>query len=143
MGPDPRLKFIITVMVIVQLLTAYFIRNQTWTTIIILAYVFGGTINHSMSLAIHEIAHNIAFGHGNPFANRIIGMFANLPIGVPMSIAFRKYHLEHHRYQGDEVLDQDIPCALEAKLFTRTFTKFCWVLLQPWFLFIASFILPS
>ena len=133
MGHDPNLKFIVLGAVMFQMLMAYMVQDASWVTVIALAYCLGGTINHSMSLAIHEISHNLAFGHGKPLANRIIGFIAILPIGIPVSIAFRKYHLEHHRYQGDTEKDVDIPSEIEAKLFTNTVTKFLWVILQPFF----------
>lgn len=139
MGHDPMLKYIVTLAVLFQLFLAYMVRDATWTTVIILAYCLGGTINHSMSLAIHEIAHNLAFGHSRLLANRLLGFFANIPIGVPVSIAFRKYHLEHHRYQGDEEKDVDIPSKLEGKLFFNSFTKLIWVVLQPFFYSIRPF----
>jgi sphingolipid delta-4 desaturase len=92
-----------------QTLTMYdLISDASWVTVVVLAYVLGGTINHSLTLAIHEIAHNLAFGHSYPLANRFLGYFANLPLGVPMSVSFKKYHLEHHRYQGDVEKDVDI-----------------------------------
>merc|ERR1711962_1855498 len=47
-------------MVIVQVAAAYVAASLSWPLIILAAYVFGGTINHSMSLAIHEISHNLA-----------------------------------------------------------------------------------
>ena len=86
-----------------------------------------------MTLAIHEISHNLAFGHSRPIANRVLAMIGNLPLGIPYAVVFKKYHLEHHKYQGDDELDVDIPARLEAKLFCTTFTKFIWVLLQPFF----------
>lgn len=133
MGYDPNFKWVVLLMVLAQLISFYFIQDASWTTILITGYCFGGVINHSLMLAIHEIAHNLAFGHSRPLANRIFGMFVNLPIGIPFSISFKKYHLEHHRYQGDEKWDTDIPTLLEAKLFCTTFTKLLWVILQPFF----------
>ncbi|XP_002732623.1 sphingolipid delta(4)-desaturase DES1-like [Saccoglossus kowalevskii] len=133
MGHDPNLKYIVIAMVMVQLIAAYLVRNASWTVVLLAGYCFGGVINHSMSLAIHEIAHNLAFGHSKPMYNRILGIFGNLVLGFPESITFKKYHLDHHRYQGDDLLDVDIPSQLEAKLFKHTFTKLIWVILQPFF----------
>ncbi|XP_047096962.1 sphingolipid delta(4)-desaturase DES1 isoform X3 [Schistocerca piceifrons] len=120
-------------MVLVQFMMLFVMKDQSWPMIFLVAYVFGGVINHSLMLAIHEISHNLAFGHARPLANKAFGIFTNLPIGIPFSISFKKYHLEHHRYQGDEMKDTDIPTYLEAKLFCNTFGKFCWLCLQPFF----------
>lgn len=133
MGSDPSLVYIVICMILAQLVTAWLLKDASFTTILILGYCFGGVINHSMTLAIHEISHNLAFGHSRPLWNRVLGMVANLPLAIPYSTMFKKYHMEHHRYQGDEELDVDIPTRLEARLFCTTFTKFLWVLLQPFF----------
>ncbi|XP_053995078.1 sphingolipid delta(4)-desaturase DES1 [Hylaeus anthracinus] len=132
-GYDPMFKWTVTGMVLIQLISIYFVKDLNYPMVFLLAYCFGGVINHSLMLAIHEIAHNLAFGHARPLANRLFGYFANLPIGIPVSCSFKKYHLLHHRYQGDEVLDTDLPTLLEAKLFCTTFGKFCWICLQPFF----------
>ncbi len=133
MVTDPRLKYTVFCMVLVQVIAAYLFRDASWLTIVIASYCFGGVINHSLTLAIHEISHNLAFGHSHPLLNRLLGLWANLPIGIPYSITFKKYHLEHHKYQGDDEMDVDIPSNIETKLFTRTSTKLLWVMLQPFF----------
>lgn len=140
-GYDPLFKYVATSMVLCQLLMLYVMQNQSWPMIFLVAYCFGGIINHSLMLACHEIAHNLAFGHGRPMHNRLFGFFCNLPIGIPMSVSFRKYHLEHHRYQGDEVIDTDIPTKIEALLFCTSVGKFFWVILQPLFYMLRPLIM--
>ncbi|KAL0321236.1 UNVERIFIED_CONTAM: Sphingolipid delta(4)-desaturase DES1-like [Sesamum radiatum] len=113
-GPDPFAFLKIAAVVLLQLWTATFLYNASWMKILAVAYFFGSFLNHNLFLAIHELSHNLAFS--TPVCNRWLGIFANLPIGVPMSVTFQKYHLEHHRYQGVDGVDMDVPSLTEAKL---------------------------
>uniref|UniRef100_A0A8C4QGK6 Sphingolipid delta(4)-desaturase DES1 n=1 Tax=Eptatretus burgeri TaxID=7764 RepID=A0A8C4QGK6_EPTBU len=121
------------VMVVAQLIAFYLVKDLQWKWVIFWSYVFGGCINHSMTLAIHEISHNAAFGSSHILWNRWYGMFGNLPIGLPYSISFKKYHLDHHRYLGDDGIDVDIPTDFEGWFFCTTIRKLVWILLQPLF----------
>ncbi|KAJ8666902.1 hypothetical protein QAD02_008564 [Eretmocerus hayati] len=139
-GYDPNFKWVVLGMVLFQCASMFIVKDLSYPTLILMAYCIGGVINHSLMLAVHEISHGLAFGHARPMANKLFGFFANLPLCIPMSISFKKYHLEHHRYQGDEILDTDLPTLLEAKLFCTTFGKLCWVILQPFFYTLRPFI---
>lgn len=50
-------------------------------------------------------------------------MVANVPIGVPYAASFKPYHMDHHKYQGVDGVDTDLPTALEARLFSSTIGK--------------------
>ena len=50
-------------------------------------YAIGGTANHNLFLAIHEITHNLAFKGVKK--NKILAMIANWPIGIPYSVSFK------------------------------------------------------
>ncbi|VDO83805.1 unnamed protein product [Soboliphyme baturini] len=148
---DQAFKYVVTAMVVTQIIACYCLKDSCWLLILIQAYCSGGVFNHALELAVHEVSHNAAFGNGHPFKarcsmltnqltnyyfefqNRFFGIFANLPIGIPFSVSFKKYHLEHHRYLGEEGLDTDIPTELEARLFNTTFRKFVWLVFQAFF----------
>jgi sphingolipid 4-desaturase/C4-monooxygenase len=82
-------KYVVFGVVALQVITAVLLRNTSffsWTFWGV-AYVIGATANQNLFLAIHEISHNLAFK--NPTANRLLAIFANLPIGIPYSASFR------------------------------------------------------
>ncbi|XP_004699173.1 sphingolipid delta(4)-desaturase/C4-monooxygenase DES2 [Echinops telfairi] len=133
MRPDPHIKWTVTGLVLAQLLACYLVQNLSWRWLLFWAYVVGGCVNHSLTLAIHDISHNTAFGTSYPAYNRWFAIFANLPIGLPYSASFKKYHIDHHRYLGGDGLDMDVPTHLEGWLFNRPASKLLWLALQPLF----------
>lgn len=83
-GFCPRQKYWVTLSVVAQIFFAYLLRDQSWWLIIPLAYVVGGTINHSLFLAFHELAHNLFFDR--PVHNTLFGFFANLPMTLAITV---------------------------------------------------------
>lgn len=82
-------KYVVLGVVSLQILLAHLLRDTSFWSwkFWAVAYVFGATANQNLFLAIHEISHNLAFR--SPVANRLLAIFANLPIGVPYSASFR------------------------------------------------------
>ncbi|KAK2625342.1 hypothetical protein QTJ16_005711 [Diplocarpon rosae] len=145
-GPEPLTKYVVLLVVSIQVLTAYLLRDMPFLSwrFFLAAYVVGATANQNLFLAIHEISHNLAFR--SPNANRALAIFANLPIGVPYSASFRPYHLTHHKSLGVDGLDTDLPTALEAvfldsilgKAFFCTF-QILFYALRPIFVYTVPF----
>lgn len=145
-GPEPLTKYLVLVVVSLQLVCAYALRNTPimswpfWLT----AYLIGATANQNLFLAIHEISHNLAFKR--PIYNRLLALVANLPIGIPYSAGFRQYHLTHHKSLGVDGLDTDLPTAFEAifldsllgKAFFCTF-QLLFYAIRPMFIFKVPF----
>ncbi|KAI1344783.1 sphingolipid delta-4 desaturase like protein [Xylariaceae sp. FL0016] len=113
-GPEPLTKYVVVLVVSLQIYCAYLLRNASFFSLPFwgLAYVVGATANQNLFLAIHEISHNLAFR--SPTLNRLFAIIANLPIGIPYSASFRPYHLTHHKSLGVDGLDTDLPTKLEA-----------------------------
>lgn len=145
-GPEPLTKYLVLAVVSLQITCAYLLKDTPimswpfWLT----AYIIGATANQNLFLAIHEISHNLAFR--TPVYNRLLAIFANLPIGIPYSAGFRQYHLTHHKSLGVDGLDTDLPTAFEAifldsvagKAFFCTF-QLLFYAIRPMFVFKVPF----
>lgn len=126
-----KTKYIVVAVVALQTFCAYQSQFLGWAPFLALCYIIGGTCNHAMMMGMHELSHNLGFKKILP--NRILGIIANLPIGVPSSVSFKRYHMEHHRYQGEEGIDVDLPTRIEGLIFNNMFTKFWFVVFQVFF----------
>lgn len=139
MGPEPLTKWVILGVVTFQLTLAVVVSNAPWWVFVIAAYVVGATATQNLFLAIHELSHRL--GSKSAFRNRCYTLLANLPIVVPFGITFAPYHLEHHRFQGHDNIDTDIPTLSEAQFFgnktynypMRCFMKFLFMSIQIFF----------
>ncbi|PNY27538.1 Dihydroceramide delta(4)-desaturase [Tolypocladium capitatum] len=126
-GPEPLTKYLVAGVVAMQVFWAWYLAATPFWSLKFwaVAYVFGATANQNLFLAIHEISHNLAFR--SALANRLLAIFANLPIGIPYSASFRPYHLTHHKSLGVDGLDTDLPTAFEAFMLDSILGKafFC------------------
>jgi len=78
-------------------------------------------MNHSCSISIHEATHNLIFE--KQLYNSLIAIFVNLPIGIPAAMTFKRYHHEHHQYQGVDVIDTDIGTKIEGDTLRHPLLK--------------------
>jgi Fatty acid desaturase len=112
-GKNPSTALYAFGIVALQILIAALLRHSPWWLIALLAYLLGAFANHALFVIIHECTHHLVFIRGRD--NRFVALFANLPQVFPSAMAFFKYHLLHHRYQGDPEMDADLPSPTEIK----------------------------
>jgi sphingolipid delta-4 desaturase len=137
-GPNPATFWWILGLVALQFAVARFVADQPVWLVVVLAYTVGAFASHGLFVMIHECAHRLVFRRRLP--NILTGLMANLPIFVPGSFSFQKYHLKHHAYQGVYELDADIPSRWEARLIGRSpLGKALWLMLYPIFQAVRSF----
>jgi len=131
-GTEPLTFWISLGILILQLVMAWLMRNAEWYVMLPCAYVIGGTVNHSLQLAVHELSHDLCWsGKYKDTANRLTAIMANLATGIPSSQTFKPYHMDHHQFQGVDGVDTDIPHQVEMNYVTNTVTKLLWILAQP------------
>jgi len=116
--------------VALQVLTAFLMvkLNVPWPILLLVAWLWGGTINHSLMLANHELSHDLLFA--TSLENRLFSVVPNIALGLPMAATFQKYHMIHHRYQGLDNVDTDLPSALEGRWVRNTVVKFFFIFFQ-------------
>ncbi len=129
-GKNPMTFWYAVGIVSVQTALAIVLSNQPWWLVILVAYFVGAFANHALFVVIHEVAHKLIFKRATP--NILAGIFANLPLAVPASVSFTKYHIKHHAFQGVYELDADLPYTWEARLVGRSWwRKALWLALFP------------
>jgi sphingolipid delta-4 desaturase len=130
---EPLTFPLVTLLFCIQAFALYCVHTYqlSWPVSLIIAYVVGGTVSHSLQLAVHELSHNLCFEA--IVGNRLLSIFANLITGLPSAITFTRYHMEHHQFQGVDGIDVDIPTDAEVKFFTNAAKKTLWLFLQPLF----------
>ena len=131
-GKNPKTILAIVFLVLFQVTGAWYLADKSWLAIFAAAYFVGAFVDHALFVMIHECAHRLIFKSQN--ANRLAGIFANLPQVFPSSVSFERYHIKHHSFQGIHELDADLPNRWEAKLINNNFIgKAIWFLFYPVF----------
>lgn len=85
-GTDVNTLYWTIASVVFQFASAVLISlyDPSWLLLIVLAYAVGGTVTHSIMLAVHETSHNLALPKA--WQNTCLLYFANLPIPVAYSL---------------------------------------------------------
>uniref|UniRef100_A0A7S2I3B7 Sphingolipid delta4-desaturase N-terminal domain-containing protein n=1 Tax=Helicotheca tamesis TaxID=374047 RepID=A0A7S2I3B7_9STRA len=128
-GIDPLTKYKVIATIAFQISSIHLLQGAPWYTWAFCCYTICGMTNHMISLSLHEISHNLAFK--KVVSNRILAIISNLPMGIPAAASFKRYHMEHHRYQGEFGVDPDLPLDFEGWFFSSRAKKALWVFLQP------------
>ncbi|KAG0325190.1 Sphingolipid delta(4)-desaturase DES1 [Dissophora globulifera] len=132
-GHDSRTTLVTILAAAAQIYSAY-LFGRVWTDtfwgFLAYAYAVGGSITALYGVLIHEATHN----HAAPtvFLNKLVGLMANIGIPVPIYASFRRYHLEHHTYQGVVGMDPDLPLEWEKKMIRgNAALKLLWLFIYP------------
>lgn len=137
-GPNPTTFCWTLGIVALQVAVAAFVATRPWWVVFLVAYTIGAFANHALFVMIHECAHRLVFK--NKTANILTGMLADVPLFLPSSYSFQKYHLKHHAFQGVYELDADLPSRWEARLVGRSVIgKALWLLFYPFFQMLRSY----
>lgn len=129
-GPDIRTFPLALLVVVLQICMAFLCKDLHWTWLVIVTYCVSATANHLLLMISHELTHNLCFH--TPEYNQLLAVITNLPTAIPSAITFKQYHIAHHRFQGVDEWDMDLPTWLEAGIVGgHTVRKLLWIALLP------------
>ena len=81
---DPVFKWKVSAMVATQVISFYLLSYvHSFWVLFLVAYFFGGVINHSLTLAIHDISHNQAWSDDAYF--QISNFFSHVDLSLSIS----------------------------------------------------------
>lgn len=124
-GPEWRSKYIALFLVVAHVLVAVYSQTLSFVPWLVVVYTYGSTSVQAIFLSVHELSHNLYFRSSE--LNMWFSIVVNLPIGVPFAIAFRGYHQDHHKYQGVQSIDTDLPTDAERYWVQGRIAKFVWL----------------
>jgi sphingolipid delta-4 desaturase len=94
--------------------------------LLVLAYGVGTLLAHWLAMTVHETSHHLVFK--TRWLNKLLALFANIPLVFPMAMAFHRYHVAHHVQLGKPGLDTDLPTPWEARHIGRSrLKKLAWL----------------
>jgi sphingolipid 4-desaturase/C4-monooxygenase len=94
--------------------------------LLVFAYGVGTLLAHWLAMTVHETSHHLVFKR--PWLNKVLALFANIPLVFPMAMAFHRYHAAHHVHLGKPGLDTDLPTPWEARCIgSSRLKKFAWL----------------
>ncbi len=129
-GPCRETALLGALVVAAQLGLAAALADAPWWLVLGAACAVGAFLSYELNVIVHECSHNLVFR--SPAANKAFGILVNLPAVLPSAIAFRHYHVLHHRFLGQAGLDADVPARWEVALVgRRRIGKLLWLFLQP------------
>lgn len=125
-GPNRWSALWIVALVAIQITVGFALTGQPWWLLLLLSYFFGAFVNHALFVQTHECCHNLVFRH--PWKNKVMGIICDFALVTPSALSFRKYHLMHHKYLGEYIMDPDVTSDREAKLIGNSrLMKTLWI----------------
>jgi sphingolipid delta-4 desaturase len=82
-GPDIRPFPVVVLIILSQLYLAYCSVNWSPLVFFLVAWSYGGTASHALSLMTHELSHNLIFK--TTIYNDYFGIICNIGMGIPSS----------------------------------------------------------